>query len=277
MRTKIVRTLLLSILIFSLFSVTAFAEEATVTATEVNVRTGPGTSYSIFESLKQGTTVSVMNRSNADWYLVSWDGNSGYVYSKFLQITAEDKSAEITVSQNSSPGYINAMYVCLRSGPGTNYTILGTYSNGKTLTITGSSGAWTAVTIDGKDGFVFSDFVSAGSVSAAVVEQEEFRGNAVSSSSADEDLPVVIIGAEGASQPASAAESSASLGNSPSNGTAVPSPTVSVPPEQNSGSSAEKTVAVQAVIDEKQVFELVNDLRNAGAKDILVVPIERII
>ncbi|SDA56198.1 ATP phosphoribosyltransferase [Methanobrevibacter millerae] len=39
----------------------------------------------------------------------------------------------------------------------------------------------------------------------------------------------------------------------------------------------EKTVAIQAVIDEDQVFELVNDLRNAGAKDILVVPIERII
>ena len=41
--------------------------------------------------------------------------------------------------------------------------------------------------------------------------------------------------------------------------------------------SKEKTVAIQAVIDEDQVFELVNDLRNAGAKDILVVPIERII
>lgn len=41
--------------------------------------------------------------------------------------------------------------------------------------------------------------------------------------------------------------------------------------------SNEKTVAVQAVIDEDVVFELVNDLRNAGAKDILVVPIERII
>lgn len=41
--------------------------------------------------------------------------------------------------------------------------------------------------------------------------------------------------------------------------------------------SNEKTVAVQAVIDEKEVFTLVNDLRNAGAKDILVMPIERII
>lgn len=41
--------------------------------------------------------------------------------------------------------------------------------------------------------------------------------------------------------------------------------------------SDKKTVAVQAVIDEKEVFELTNDLRNAGARDILVVPIERII
>ena len=38
-----------------------------------------------------------------------------------------------------------------------------------------------------------------------------------------------------------------------------------------------KTVAVQAVIDESEVFTLVNKLKNAGAKDILVIPIERII
>lgn len=41
--------------------------------------------------------------------------------------------------------------------------------------------------------------------------------------------------------------------------------------------SKEDTVAVQAVVNEEEVFTLVNDLRNAGAKDILVVPIERII
>ena len=41
--------------------------------------------------------------------------------------------------------------------------------------------------------------------------------------------------------------------------------------------SAEKTVAVQSVVDEKVVFKLVNDLKNAGARDILIIPIERII
>ncbi|MCL2114912.1 MAG: ATP phosphoribosyltransferase [Methanobrevibacter sp.] len=42
-------------------------------------------------------------------------------------------------------------------------------------------------------------------------------------------------------------------------------------------SYGEDTVAIQAVVDEKEVFNLVNKLKNAGAHDILVVPIERII
>ena len=41
--------------------------------------------------------------------------------------------------------------------------------------------------------------------------------------------------------------------------------------------SQEETMAVQAVVKEDEVFELVNKLRNAGARYILVVPIERII
>ena len=36
-------------------------------------------------------------------------------------------------------------------------------------------------------------------------------------------------------------------------------------------------VAVQAVVDEREVFNTVNNLKKIGARDILVVPIERII
>jgi len=42
-------------------------------------------------------------------------------------------------------------------------------------------------------------------------------------------------------------------------------------------SRGEDTVAIQTVVDEEEVFDLVNNLKNAGARDILVVPIERII
>ena len=120
-------------------SVSASADYAIVTGNEVNVRTGPGTAYAVFSSLSRDMTVEILNRTNPDWYLVSWDGSSGYVSSEFLELRTDDSSAEIVVSVDETPGYINGMYVCLRSEPSTSSTILGTYSTGKPLIITGTS------------------------------------------------------------------------------------------------------------------------------------------
>ena len=173
MHGKTIRTLLIAVLVFFAFSASAYAEQAIVTGNEVNVRSGPGLAYSNFTSLTQGMTVEVLNRSNADWYQVSWDGNTGYVYSGYLKLAdAAVPTADVPAAE-TSPGYINAMYVSLRSGPGTNFTVLGTYSNGKGLTIRGSSGQWTAVTIDGKDGYVYGDYVSSGFPPSAVSEAED--------------------------------------------------------------------------------------------------------
>ena len=157
----------------SFATVTAFAEQATVTGSEVNVRSGPGMAFSITGSLKRGSVVEVLNRSNDSWYQVSWDQGSGYVSSSYLELETAASTASVTVGLENTPGYINGMYVCLRSGPGTSYSIIGTYSNGKTLTITGTSGEWKAVTIDGKEGYVFSQYVSEGSPNTAVIEMED--------------------------------------------------------------------------------------------------------
>ena len=48
-------------------------------------------------------------------------------------------------------------------------------------------------------------------------------------------------------------------------------------PTVSSVLSSKDVVAVHAVVDEKDVFNLVNHLKKIGARDILVVPIERII
>ena len=176
MRRHRILSVLTVLLLFSLFPAAAFAEKATVTGSEVNVRTGPGMSFAVFTGIPEGTEVEVLNRSDPYWYLVSWDGSNGYVSSEYLALDSSEPTAAITASQESSPGYINAMYVTFRSGPDTSSTVLGTYSSGKTLTITGVSGEWTSVNIDGKDGFVYSQYVSAGSPSAAVVTVEQESG-----------------------------------------------------------------------------------------------------
>jgi ATP phosphoribosyltransferase len=41
--------------------------------------------------------------------------------------------------------------------------------------------------------------------------------------------------------------------------------------------AGQEKVAVHAVVDERDVFETINDLRNRGASDILVTEIERLV
>lgn len=60
-------------------------------------------------------------------------------------------------------GYINGNEVNFRSGPSIYHKILGCYDRGKALTITGTSGDWTACTIDGQAGYVFTKYVATGS------------------------------------------------------------------------------------------------------------------
>ena len=160
MRKYRICAIALAALLLTSFRSGASAEQAVVTGNGVNVRSGPGTAYSIFTSVDSDTTVEVLNRANPDWYYVSWDGNSGYISAQFLTLSEEDSSAVISVSREETAAYINGMYVCLRSAPDTSSTILGTYSTGKALTVTGSSGDWIAVRIDGKEGFVSYPIVS---------------------------------------------------------------------------------------------------------------------
>lgn len=176
MRKIILPFLTVSMLLLSFLPAQAYAQQALVSGSWVNVYSGPGSTYEIFANLDQGKTVEVINRSDAEWFLVSWDGNTGYVSSQFLSLLPEQNSATasvpVSVSQVEAPGYINGMYVSFRSGPNTSSSILGTYNAGKTLTITGASGEWTAVRIDGKDGYVYSQFVKEGSPNAAVIEED---------------------------------------------------------------------------------------------------------
>ena len=81
----------------------------------------------------------------------------------------------------SSSGYINGDYVRFRTGPSTSYTIIGTYSKGKSLTITGTSGDWTKCNIDGKDGFVYTQYVKQGSTTSVVDSSVSASPNPVES------------------------------------------------------------------------------------------------
>ena len=138
MRKHLLRFILVSSILFVLLAVHAFADEATVTGSEVNLRTGPGTNYAILDSLESGEVVTVNDCSNSYWYNVTYHGMTGFMSSYYLNILPAQVTETVTESAASN-GYINAMYVRFRSGPGTGYSVLGEYSSGTKLSITGSA------------------------------------------------------------------------------------------------------------------------------------------
>lgn len=187
MSKKFLRTLLAVLLVCSLLSFpTAFAESAILTGNNVNLRAGPGTNYPILDCLPKGEIVIVTDMSNPDWYAVNHDGTVGFMCSRYLQVNTSSGQTPtptpaptptptptpaptpdpgqdpvvIVDDGQGTPGYINAMYVRFRSGPGTNYEILGEYNKGKELSITGRSGDWAACIIDGRSGYVFAQYVT---------------------------------------------------------------------------------------------------------------------
>ncbi len=68
-----------------------------------------------------------------------------------------------TVSKvDSTAAYVNAKTINLRSGPGTDYEVLGEYARYDTLNVTGKTGEWYRVKIEGETGFMLKAYVTIG-------------------------------------------------------------------------------------------------------------------
>ena len=126
-----------------------------INGTSVRMRSGANTSSQILGVYNTGTAMTITG-SSGNWYAVSYNGQNGYVCKDYMTTTKPGSTPAATATE----GYIKGNSVRLRSGPGTGYSILGTYNNGTPLTITGTSGDWSAVTVNGLKGYVSSAYVS---------------------------------------------------------------------------------------------------------------------
>ena len=172
MHRKFLWTLAAALLMASLMSVPAWAETALVTASDVNLREGPGTNYRILDCLPWGSSVTVTDRSDETWYEVDYDGQRGFMSSQYLVIEGEkpeeqaapEAAPEETPAETETgdPAYVNAMFVRFRSGPGSEYSVLGELNRGKTLIVYDVTGAWASCSIDGRKGYIYADYLSFG-------------------------------------------------------------------------------------------------------------------
>ncbi|MCD7844875.1 MAG: SH3 domain-containing protein [Oscillospiraceae bacterium] len=148
----------------------------TISGSGVRVRSGPSTADSILATLDSGETMSVTGVSG-QWYQVSYNGATGYVNSAYMTLSYGSNASPTSTSSTTTEeapltvaatgtGTINANYVRMRSGPSTSYSILGTYSSGTAMTVTGTSGDWYEVSYNGTTGYVYSLYLTLGSGSS---------------------------------------------------------------------------------------------------------------
>ena len=116
--------LLSALLLASTMPFAVSAEEVSAKTTEyVNFRTGPGTNYSSKGVISLGTTVTVTDTSNSQWYAVRLsNGSTGYIFAQYLKLTGNTSAPTATPAPSDPANEKTAKtteYVNFRTGPGT--------------------------------------------------------------------------------------------------------------------------------------------------------------
>ncbi|MCL2126260.1 MAG: SH3 domain-containing protein [Oscillospiraceae bacterium] len=125
---------------------------ATVNTTNLNLRSGPGTSYSVLTKLNTGDIVVVLECTNSEWYKINFHGTIGYVAAAYLDNV-------LTVENFSAIGCIVGDRVNVRSQPSTDSEKLTTYDEDSVITVIGINEGWYKIKQDGYTGYVRSDFM----------------------------------------------------------------------------------------------------------------------
>ena len=164
MRKLLSKSLFLAVLTAMLLTVTAFASEPNdgiVTADALRLRSEPSTDASTITYLSSGDVVEVLNKKG-DWYLVTYDGYTGYVYAAYLSTRTSEAAADgfLEESMAGKTGVITGDEVNFREGPSTDDAVLSRLYSGDEVTIVSITGGWCRVDQDGTVGYVNADYIS---------------------------------------------------------------------------------------------------------------------
>ena len=167
--------------------------QGSINADYVCLRSGPSSQYSILGKYNKGKELTIAGPAEGKWTPCTVDNKSGYIYTQYITLRESYSAAVATqgtasgnlystvyvstpspssaaaapaVSKPSGNAYITGNNVRFRSGPSMSSSILGEFFYGNSVTITGTSGEWTAVSYNGQAGYVYSKYVCPGTYQA---------------------------------------------------------------------------------------------------------------
>lgn len=144
-----------------------------VNTTSLRVRTGPATYHGVLGGVLNGQTLNVIGVENG-WYKINHHGKAGYVSSEFVKFVKGGTTTPEQPNQPEQPQtsvgeyYINAAALNVRSGEGTNYSVIGALPQGQKVQVISEHYGWSKINYNGRTGYVGTRFLSKTPVGGAV-------------------------------------------------------------------------------------------------------------
>ena len=156
-------------LLVGLLGTAPAAAVSTATATEtLNVRSGPGSTYRVLGTLREGQRVTTL-ASSKGWTTIEYRDARAYVSARYLKAAATTPVVSTpTVAAGSLRATTTAVNV--RTGAGTSSAVLRVLAQGAKVTMTGrSTGGFAEVVLGSRKGWVASTYLRAATGLPAVV------------------------------------------------------------------------------------------------------------
>ncbi|NLV59229.1 MAG: SH3 domain-containing protein [Clostridiales bacterium] len=125
----------------------------------LRLRAQPNFNAYTISSYYTGTVVTILETLSG-WYRVTTpDGNTGYMYSAYVNLSGGGGGGTGTYQVWSA----NGLGVRMRSGPGTGYRILAVYSVGTSVTVLQKGAYWSYIRVGSRTGYMMNQFLVSGS------------------------------------------------------------------------------------------------------------------
>ena len=154
MKTKVITAIGVGALALSLGQTNADAQEkGTVTASSLNIRSGPGLENSVKGYLYKGDTVVILEKSNGWLKIQLSNKTTGWVSEKYIKIGNDNTDTKyVKIKCNSR--------LNVKSGPGTSYKVKTTVGNKTVHKLLEKSKNWYKIQLsNGISGWVYSSYV----------------------------------------------------------------------------------------------------------------------
>lgn len=153
------------------------------TTIHLNLRSGAGTQYGILGSGVAGTTVTATGKTSGIWYQVKMDTLTGWMSSDYLQKVVTP-TAVAPVTNIAAVQYKTTIHLNLRSGPGTQYKIIGAGVTGTKVDGTGKvNGIWYEVKLGTLTGWMSSEYLQDITGANTVAALQSYAGSKLGNAS----------------------------------------------------------------------------------------------